>query len=410
MAGLFDLILSTKDAITKDNITTSKELYNAMFSGPESDTGVAVSPESAMRYTTALSCVRVLSESVAQLPLMLYKARSDGGKDRADDHPLYQVLHDKANGWNTAYEYKEGQMVNLATRGNGYAFIERDSKGRTSGLIPLNPDGIEIKQAGNWSPLYTAVMPNNQRRTLKSSEIHHIRGPMPIGYKGQSIISLARNAIGLGLAAEKFGSHLYKNGVKPSGVLKHPGAIGPEATQALREQFEEKYGGLANSSRPLVLEEGMEWVALSINPDDAQFLDTRKFQRSEIAGVFRVPLHMIGDLDRSTNNNIEHQSLEYVMHCLMPWLVRIASAANRDLLTARERAEGYFCEFLPDALLRGDFKSRMEGYAQQIQNGIRSPNEVRSLENMNPREGGDEYWRPTNMFPPTEGTPAAAQG
>ncbi len=405
--ALFEAILRPQAALTKDNITNSKELYDAMFGGVESSTGIAISPETAMRFTTVLICVRVLAESVASLPCILYRRRKDGGKDRAIDHPTYHVLHDQANAWNSAFEYIEGTMSNLALRGNGYSFVERNKRGQTIGLIPLNPDGITIKQAADWSPLYNATMPDNSRQDLTSKQMHHIRGPLPKGYVGQSMISLARDAIGLGLAAETFGSHLYKNGVKPSGVLKHPGKIGPEATETLRGQFEKKYAGLSNSSRPLLLEEGMEWIALSINPDDAQFLETRKFQRSEIAGIFRVPAHLVNDLERATFSNIEHQTLEFVVHSLRPWLKRWEQAINRDLLAPAERDE-YFAEFKIDDLLRGDFKSRMEGLALQIQNGILSPNEARIIENMNPRDGGEEYWKPTSMYPPKDGPAVAA--
>lgn len=393
---------SPQAAITKDTITSSKDLYHAMFGGVETSSGVDVSPELAMRYTTVLACVRVLSESVASLPCILYRRRKDGGKDRATDHPLYAVLHDRANAWNTAFEYTEGTMVNLAMRGNGYSYVERNGKQQTIGLIPLNPDPVEIKQAIDWSPIYTVTMPDNKRQTLRANEIHHIRGPMPKGYLGQSMIALARDAVGLGLAAERFGAHLYKNGVKPSGVLKHPQKIGPEATETLRQQFQDKYGGLSNSSKPLLLEEGMEWLALSINPDDAQFLETRKFQRSEIAGIFRVPLHMIGDLERSTNNNIEQQSLEFIRDSLRPWLKRWEQAITRDLLAPQERGE-YFAEFLMDDLLRGDTKSRYEAYAQAIQNKIMNANEVRVRENMNPREGGDVYENPAIQVKPEAG-------
>lgn len=391
--GIIDSIIRPQAAITKETITSSKELLHAMFGGVESSTGISISPESAMRYTTVLACVRVLSESVASLPCILYRRRADGGKDRATDHPLYAVLHDKANAWNTAFEYAEGTMVNLALRGNSYSYIERNGKGQTIGLVPLNPDGVDVAQALDWTPIYTATMPDNKRQRLASKEMHHIRGPMPKGYLGQSMITLARDAVGLGLAAEKFGSHLYRNGVKPSGILKHPKTLGPEATETLRQQFQDKYGGLSNSSKPLILEEAMEWVSLSINPDDAQFLETRKFQRSEIAGIFRVPLHMVGDLDRSTNNNIEHQSLEFVRDSLRPWLKRWEQAINRDLLPDAERGD-YFAEFLMDDMLRADTKARYDAYAVAVQNKIMSANEVRVRENMNPRDGGDVFENP----------------
>jgi HK97 family phage portal protein len=360
--------------------------------------GVTVSPESALRFATVQICVRVLSESVASLPLILYRRRADGGRDRATDHPLYPVLHDLANGWNTAFELVEGTMHNLATRGNGYAYVERNGKGQTIGLIPLNPDGVTIEQATDWSPVYTATMPNNVVQKLRPREMHHVRGPFPKGYVGRSMIALARDGIGLGMAAEEFGSKLFANGAQPNAILKHPAVFKNEgAVKRLREQFAENATGLRNAGKPIILEEGMEWVATTINPTDAQYIELRKMQRSEIAGVFRVPAHMVNDLERATFSNIEHQSLAFVVYSLIPWLRRWEQAINRDLLTPSERGE-YFAEFLVDGLLRGDFKTRMEGYALAIQNGINNPNEIRIKENQNPREGGDEYWKPSNMM------------
>lgn len=400
MGGLFGAIIKAQDEMRS---LTMEEWVRMQSGGAVAHTGITVSPESAMRYTTVMICVRVLAESVASLPCVLYKRRKDDGKDRADGHPTYHVLHNQANAWNTAFEYTEGTMGNLAMRGNGYAYVERNSLGQTTATIPLNPDPVKIEQASDWSPIYTVTLPDNTRTKLKRSEIHHIRGPFPKGYVGQSMISLARESIGLGLAAERFGSNLYANGVKPSGFLRHPKQLGPVATENIRKSFEERYAGLENSSRPLILEEGMEWTALSINPDDAQFLETRKFQRSEIAGVFRVPAHLVNDLEKATFSNIEHSTLDFIIHSLRPWLVRWEQAINRDLLTEKDRHEGYFAEFMIDGLLRGDFATRMAGYALQIQNGIASPNEVRARENMNPRLDGDEYWKPTNMYPPDAG-------
>nr|WP_064246982.1 phage portal protein [Rhizobium leguminosarum]OAP95110.1 hypothetical protein A4U53_17965 [Rhizobium leguminosarum] len=410
MAGLFGAIARPRASGSVNEIAskTMEEWARLQGGGGDSATGLFISQEAAIRYSTVLICLRVLSESVASLPCILYRRRPDGGKDRATDHPLYQVLHDQANAWNTAFEYTEGTMINLASRGNGYAYVERNKKGQTIGLIPLNPDGVTITQAVDWTPKYEVTMPDNSRTKLSQKDMHHIRGPMPKGYVGQSMISLSREPIGLGLAAEKFGAHLYKNGVKPSGVLKHPTQIGPEATENLRQQFQDKYGGLSNSSKPLLLEEGMEWVALSINPNDAQFLETRKFQRTEIAGIFRVPAHLVNDLEKATFSNIEHSSLDFVIHSLRPWLRRWEQAISRDLLAPGERGE-YFAEFQMGDLLRGDFPTRMAGYALGIQNGIWNPDEVRMKENFNRRDDGlgSEYWRPTNMYPPVAGsTPA----
>lgn len=395
MRGLFGTLSGAAPRASVQSMSFAEWVERLTGGGP-SAAGPVVTGDSALHNPTVLICLRVLAESVAQLPLVLYRQRRDGGWDRATDHPLYEVLHDQANGWLTSFEYREGTMVNLATRGDGLSYVDRDSRGRVIGLVPLNPDGMEITQALDWSPLYSAVMPNNARQKLKPAEVHHIRGPIPKGYRGRSMIGLARDSIGLGLAAEQFGSKLFSSGMKPSGVLSHKGNLSPEAQDRLREQIAKKYSGVENAQKPLLLEEGMTWTALSINPEDAQFLETRKFQRSEIAGIFRVPPHLVNDLERATFSNIEHQSIDFVVHSLMPWLKRWEQAIRRDLLLPNER-EAYKAEFLTDGLLRGDMKSRNEAYALQIQNGIRNPNEVRMAENLGPRPGGDDYWKPSNM-------------
>ncbi|MER9911693.1 phage portal protein [Mesorhizobium sp. M0050] len=410
--GLIDRIknvFSPRAEENSINTITMEEYARMIGGGAVADTGIYVSPETALRYTTVLICIRVLAESVASLPCILYRRRKDGGKDRAVDHPLYRVLHDQANATFTAFEYAEGTMCNLASRGNGYSYVDRNSKGQTIGLTPLHPDPVTITQAADWTPKYEVTLPDNTRAKLRPSQIHHIRGPLPKGYVGRSMIALAREAIGLGMAAESFGSHMYRNGVRPTGTLEHPGVIGPEAIENLRTQFAEKYSGLENAGKPLLLEEGMKFQALSIKPVDAEFIDSRKFQRTEIAGIFRVPAHLVNDLERATFSNIEHQTLDFIVHSLRPWLKRWEQAISRDLLMPSERDE-YFAEFLIDDFLRGDFKSRMEGYALGIQNGIWSPNEIRIRENSNLREGGDEYWKPTNMYPPSAGgKPAPAK-
>lgn len=371
---------------------------SAQANGGRSSSGIFVSPETALRFTTVMICVRVLSESVASLPCILYKKRKDGGKDIADGEPLYNVLMSKSNGWNTAFEYFEGSMTNLALRGNAYSYVDRNRLGQVQGLVPLNPDGVVITQAKDWTPLYNALMPDNVRADLSALEMFHVRGPLPLGYVGRSMIALARDAVGLGLATEKFGSSLFENGARPSGVLETPKSLLTPAQERLKAQFAQRYSGLENANKPLLLEEGMKWVALSINPDDAQFLETRKFQRSEIAGIFRVPAHYVNDLENATFSNIEHQSLDFVMHSLRPWLVRWEQTIGRDLIAPQDK-EKFCVEFDVDEILRGDFLSRMNGFALQIQNRIATPNEVRIKNNMNPIKGGNDLVTTNNIQP-----------
>jgi HK97 family phage portal protein len=409
--GWIDRIRQAFSPRAEGEITTlTMEEYAKLISGgAEANTGIFVSPESALKYTTVLACVRVLSEGVADTPCILYRRRKDGGKDRATDHPLYKVLHDQANGWNTAFEYFEGSAVNAVTRGNAYSLVDRNSKGQTVSLVPLNPDPVKITQASDWSPRYEVTLPDNKRAKLAPEQMHHIRGPLPQGYVGRSMITQAREAIGLGLAAESFGSHLYRNGVRPTGVLEHEKKLSAEALENLRTQFAEKYSGLENSGKPLILEEGMKWAALSMTAADAEFILSRKFQRNEIASIFRVPPHMIGDLEKATFSNIEQQSLEFVTYTLKPWLKRWEQAISRDLLTTAERGE-YFAEFLIDDMLRADTASRYAAYAVAVQNKWMNANEVRDRENMNPIAGGDKYENPAiQVAPPTGKTQPGKQ-
>ncbi|GAB5500979.1 MAG: phage portal protein [Pseudohongiellaceae bacterium] len=365
--------------------------------GGQTAAGVSVSPQTALRQATVGACIRVLSETIASLPLVLYRSRADGGRDEAADHPLHTLLRRRPAKWLTAFQLHEGMAVNLLTRGNGYCWIERHRSGELLNLIPLDPEGVSIEQAADYGPAYTVTMPDGEQRALPRDELHHVGGPLPKGFEGQSMISLYRETIGSALAGEQFMGRMWKNAATPSGVLSHPGQLSSQALVNLRESFERAYAGSANAGRPMVLEEGMSWVQMSLAPRDAQFVEAMKLRRSEIAAIFRVPPHLVGDLERATFSNIEQQSLEYVIYSLRPWLKRIEQAIWRDLLTDQEREAGYVAKFNVNALLRGDFRSRMEGYAMGRQWGWLSSNEVRAMEGLNPREGGADYLSPLNM-------------
>ncbi len=373
--------------------------------------GVSVTPDAAMRHAAVASCVRVLAESIGATPLILYKRGKGNSRDRADQHPLYHALKERPNDWLTSTDYFEGQVANICLRGNAYAYLDRNSKGQVIGITPLNPDGVKIDQARSWAPIYNATLPDKTKAVLNKPQVHHIRGPMPVGFLGRSILSMAREAAGLGMAAEQFGANLFANGIRPSGSLEVPSGIKltDEQIARIKAQVEQHHRGQGNWNRMMLLEEGVKWVATSITPDDAQFIETRKLQRSEIAGLFRVPAHLINDLERATFTNIEHQSIDFVMHSLRPWFRRISLSIKRDMLTA-PGDDDYFAEFLVDDLLRGDFKTRMEGYQLQIRAGIASPDEIRSKENEPPRADGKggEYTRDQSLYPPEAVQPGAA--
>lgn len=360
--------------------------------------GVDVSPEGALRHLAVYACVRVLAESVASLPLIVYARGDDGSKQRADSFPLYTLLHDAPNPEMTALEFRETLMGHLALRGNAYAEIEWLNSGRPGALWPLRPDRVKPVRNGKKELVYEVRLSSGEVRTLAARQVLHIRGLGPNGLIGYDPISIARQAIGLGLGTEEFGARFFANDARPGIVLEYPGKLGKEAQDRLRDSWSDRHQGLSNAHRIAVLEEGMKVTEIGIAPENAQFLETRKFQVNEIARMFRVPPHMIADLDRSTNNNIEHQGLEFVTHTLRPWLVRWEQRINQTLLVGQER-QRYFAEFLVDGLLRGDIKSRYDAYAVARQNGWMSANDVRTKENMNPIPNGDVYLVPLNMIP-----------
>jgi phage portal protein, HK97 family len=405
--GIFSSLFRSRD---KPFNRTAGSSYS-FFLG-SSSSGKYVTERSAMQMTAVYSCVRILSEAVASLPLQFYKYNDDGGKEKAVEHPLYFLLHDEPNPEMTSFIFRETLMTHLLLFGNAYAQIIRNGKGEVIALYPLMPDKMKVDRddKGNLYYEYTvsdADDVNGRKGTdkvgrcvrLKPSEVLHVPGLGFDGLVGYSPIAMAKNAIGLAMATEEYGSKFFANGAAPSGVLEHPGTI--KDPSRVRESWQSTFGGSSNANKVAVLEEGMKYTPISISPEQAQFLETRKFQIDEIARIFRVPPHMIGDLEKSSFNNIEQQSLEFVKYTLDPWVSRLEQAMFRALLT-RDEKKKYFFKFNVDGLLRGDYQSRMAGYAVGIQNGFMSPNDIRALENLDriPKEdGGDLYMVNGNMVP-----------
>lgn len=378
-----------------DKRTSDAELLAMLAGGNRSSSGANVTAENAMTFTAVLACVRVLSESVASLPLITYRRDPDGGKSRATDHPLYTVLHDAPNPDMTSVQWRETAMVHLCLWGNSYNEIVFDGAGRVRELWPLNPRDMTVKRV-NDRLVYEYREGGQRLITYGARNILHICGLSMNGLVGLSPIAIARDAIGLGMTLNEYGGRVFANGARPSGVLEHPGQLGDEAYKRLKESFEHEYAGAGNAGKTLLLEEGTKFTQTSFPPEDAQFLQSRKFQIEEVSRIFRVPLHKIGVMDHATFGNIEHQSLEFVVDCLRPYLVRWEQAISAKLLSDRERAT-YFSEHLVDGLLRGDITSRYAAYAVGRQWGWLNVNEIRSRENMNPIDGGSAYLEPLNM-------------
>jgi HK97 family phage portal protein len=380
-------------------------LLEAVRGGVDTSAGISVSPSTSLQSTAVFACVRILAESVASLPLILYE-RLERGKQRATGHPLYFILHDLPNPEMTSMEFREVLMGHLALWGNAYCEIVADGSGRVLELWPLRPDRMQVLRE-NGNLIYKYSLPSGGTVLLRNDQVMHIRAFGTDGVLGLSPIALARQAVGLSLATEEFGARFFGNGARPGIVLQHPGRLSEEAVRRLRMSWEDRHQGLSNAHRIAILEEGMSVAQVGIPPEDAQFLETRRFQVTEIARIFRVPPHMLADLERATFSNIEHQSIEFVTHTVRPWLVRWEQAINRDLILPRERGR-YFAEFLVDGLLRGDIESRYRAYSIARQNGWLSANDIRELENMNPIDGGGVYLIPMNMVPAGgDGTPVA---
>jgi HK97 family phage portal protein len=365
--------------------------------GTETASGVAVNQDTALKLSAVYACVRVLAETVASLPLHVYQ-RIERGKDRAPNHPLYDILHSAPNPVMTSFQFRETLMGHLALWGNAYAEIQYGNNGQVQALWPLRPDSMtEVKRVDNRL-VYRYTMPNGEQVFLPGEKVWHIPGLSSDGINGYSPVSLMRQNIGLGMATEEFGARFFGNDARPGGVLQHPGILGEEAFDRLQGSWESRHGGLSNSHRVAILEEGMTYDQIGIPPEDAQFLETRKFQVTEIARAFRIPPHMLADLERATFSNVEQQSIEFVTHTMRPWLVRWEQSIQQQLMLERDR-ERYFAEFLVDGLLRGDTQSRYAAYAVARQNGWMSANDIRELENQNPIDNGDIYLVPLNMVP-----------
>lgn len=401
--GLFKNRKKSRDAPKVEDRTAGSSFTFYMGS---SSSGKTVTERSAMQMTAVYACVRILSEAVAGLPLHFYRYKEDGSKEKVIDSNLYHLLHDEPNPEMSSFVFRETLMTHLLLWGNAYAQIIRNGKGEIIALYPLMPNKMSVDRDESGKLYYTYTRSEGEANTMQGSsvtlepkDVLHIPGLGFDGLVGYSPIAMAKNAIGLAIATEEFGSKFFANGAAPSGVLEHPGTI--KDPTRVREAWQSQFGGSGNSGKVAVLEEGMKYTPISISPEQAQFLETRKFQINEIARIFRVPPHMVGDLEKSSFSNIEQQSLEFVKYTLDPWVVRWEQSLSRSLLSEDEKKQ-YFFKFNLEGLLRGDYQSRMNGYAIARQNGWMSANDIRELEDLDklsPEQGGDLYLVNGNMLP-----------
>lgn len=363
--------------------------------------GVEVTDDVALGVTAFWNAVVIIAGTVGTLPLKIYRKRAGGGKDTAPEHPLYDVLHRRPNPWQTSTEYREMLQGHALCRGNHFSQIVRDPKsGYVTDLVPLHPDKITIKLNPSGNRLiYLYRRSGEPERPFDQDEILHVRGLASGGIIGYSPITLHREAIGVASATEAYAAKFFSGDARPGGVLTHPGKLSDEQHDRLRASWREAHAGFKKAHEVAILENGMEWQKVGLSAEEAQFLQSRQFNITQIAQIMNIPPHMIKDLSRATFNNIEHQFREFVMITVMPWLVRHEQRLEIDLLSEADRRAGYFIKFSVDGLLRGDTATRGEFYTKMFQIAGFSINDILELEDRNPVEGGDQRFVPMNMVP-----------
>lgn len=369
--------------------------FSSLFGiGNTSKSGISVTTETALSHSAVFACAKVLAESVASLPLELFRRESDGDVFPADNHPVYGIVNAEPSPLYTSYDFLSTSMLHLCLHGNSYAYVSRNGVNRPSELRLIDPCLVTAKVDENTGRLWYRIQ--NVKEPIPAENMLHVKGLSSDGLLGKSPISVFRENIGLGIAATQTAGSLWKNGTLASGYLKHPAKLTPDQAERLRSTWNSRYSGTDNAGSVIVLENGMEYTPLTLKPADAQFIETMKLSIADIARIYRVPLHMIGELDRATFNNIEHLSLEFVRNTLRPWLKNWEQELQRKLLTADEKKRMFF-RFNIEGMLRGDTKARAEYYRTMFAIGAMSQNDIRGLENMNKIADGDKYFVPLNM-------------
>lgn len=369
--------------------------------GTPTKSGVTVNEQTSLRHLTVFSCVRVRSESFASLPLSVYRRRKNGkGRDEAYDHPIYDIVHSAPNSDMTSMTWRETMNGHLDLSGNCYGLITRNRRGQIIEVYPWDWRMIEPKRNQDTGRIEYHLDDRGKIEILPPNKVFHVPGLGFDGIKGYSIIQLAREAVGVGMAISEFTARFFGQGMNVGSVFQTDQALGQEAVDKLREQLLEKGAGMANSWMPLVLHSGLKFARIPMPLTDAQFIENIKLNKNEICGLFRVPPHLVADLERATFSNIEHQSIGYVVFSMIPQITRFEQTMNWKLFTPEERQAGYYTKFNVDALLRGDAKSRAEALAIKRQNGVINANEWRELDDENPIEGvaGEAYLVNGNMI------------
>lgn len=403
--------------------TLAAGAHIVQIGGGKSVTGLTITTDKALRYSAFWGAVRIISEDIAKLPAGVFRQRTDRGADPVRDHPIDRIVRYQANPQTTAFTWREVTMAHALTWGNGYGLQVRDGIGSLRQIWNLAPDRMEVDrvtsdvmgqaidpQTGAYMDVpfaagdlrYRYKRSSGQIVDLRQADVFHVPGLSWDGLKGYSVVRMARDSVGLGLATEEHGGRFFEKGATTAFMLGTDKALSDNAHRRLLNKIKTEKAGLQNAWEPWILEEGLKPLEISMPNDDAQWLETRKHQINEIARWFRLPPHKLADLERATFSNIEHLSLEYVQDALSGWITRLEAAIGMQLLGPEWVGNGgdLFIRFNLNALLRGDFQTRMAGFALGRQWGWLSPDDIRDLEDMNPlgeAQGGDEYLRPLNM-------------
>jgi HK97 family phage portal protein len=368
--------------------------------GGQTYTGIPVNELNAVRATTVFRCISIIANTVASLPWNVYRRTRDGGRELAADHPVQRLLHDQPNPVTSSYTFRQILVASLLTNGNGYAVIGRSNANRVLDLLQFPPQNVSVDrkgEPGSWRLEYE-VRAEGKRYDIPATDMIHVPGLGFDGVKGISVIAaVGRQSIGLALALEEFQARIHANAARPSGVVQVDKSLSTEALANLRAAFEGLYGGREKVGKTVFLDKGMTWQAMQIDPNDAQTLESRRFQVTDICRIYGVPPHLVGEVEKSTSwgTGIEQQTIGFVEYVIRPWLVSIEQEFNRKLFATTR----YFCEFGLEGLLRGDSKARADFYAKAIQNAWMKPNEVRRRENLPRDPDGDRLLYPRNLGP-----------
>ena len=377
-------------------------VYTNSFSG--SSSGQAISKDSALRISAVWSCVRVISETIASLPISLYEKDINNKRSILFNNPLHTIVGEQPSTLYNSFSFFERCLVDLCLDGNFYAYIERNNGGLPTQIIPIQCNDVDVYVSPDGREVYYQISQNESipypiTGRVNSDNMLHIKGLSTDGIVGKSPIQSAAESLGVSLSIEQFAGSFFKNGASIGGILKHPGTLKPETAKRLRAGWNQTYSGSINAGKTAILEEGMDFVPRMIPNNQAQFLETRQYQVSDIARIFRVPNHLINDLTRATYSNIEAQQIDFVVHTITPWIKRIETALNQKLVPVKQRGVQYF-KFNLTALLRGDSKTRADYYRTLVNIGVLSPDEVRQFEDMNSMGGASEgVYMQSNMMP-----------